>query len=306
MGLNFTLRESSALYRLLADTTSDIILKTDRDGYIVHASPGIARLGVSLPNMLIGPHILDLVHPACAAAVKSEHDAAIGGRRNGRWVEFPALTNDRQERWFEIQMRCLADEAGAIYGALGIMRSIEERRAFEERLFAAAMTDPLTGLTNRPAFITMLQHLVDTQIGGCLALFDIDHFKAINMKYGQSTGDEVLVAFSDFVRTLIRSKDIVSRVGGESLGILLPRATPVQAEAICQRIIDTLSEIGRTAGAGGVSVTASAGVARISGSLDDTIRRAEMALFFAKANGRSRLEMDKTAAFGLPKDSKPS
>lgn len=292
MGVNFTSQEGSALYRLLAESTSDIILKTDCQGFIVHASPAIEQLGVSFPAMLIGPHILDLVHPSGAAAVQSEHEAAINGRQEGKWVEFPALTKDKRERWFEIQVQSLADDHDRVYGALSVMRSIEERRSYEDRLFAAAMTDPLTGLTNRKAFISMLQHLVDEDVGGCLALFDIDHFRNINMQYGHSVGDEVLVVFADLLRTFVRSDDIISRVGSESLAVLLPNATPDQAEVICQRIIAALAEIRQEVGAGSLAITASAGVSRIDNTLDDTIRRAELALFFAKTKGRNRLEID--------------
>lgn len=292
MKMKFTGRESSALYRLLADTTSDIILKTDRNGFIVHASPAIERLGISLPGMLIGPHIQDLVHPACAPAIEAQHKAAIAGRAGGEWAEYPAQADDRHERWFEIRMRRLEDERGHAYGALGLMRSIEERRAFEEKLFAAVMTDPLTGLTNRGAFVAMLRHIVDEEVGGCLALFSLDHLKAINMKHGQAVGDEVLVTFSNVLRTRLRAQDIISRVGGESLGVLLPEASPAQAEAVCRRIIAALPEKGRIAGAAGLPITASAGIARISDSLDDTLKRAEMALFYAKARGRNRLEVD--------------
>jgi diguanylate cyclase (GGDEF)-like protein len=254
--------------------------------------------------MLIGPHILDLVHPACAEAIRSAHDTAIKGQRSGNWVEFAAVTKGGEERWFEIQMRCLGDDRGEIYGALSIMRSIEERLAYEERLFAAAMTDPLTGVTNRRAFIAMLQHLVDQAGGGCLALFDIDHFKAINMKHGHSAGDEVLVAFADFLRTMLRPEDIISRVGGESLGVLLARTTLAQAEAVCRPIIGALSELTRAGG--GIAVTASAGLAPIAGSVDNTIKRAEMALFFAKTNGRNRLEMDAGAECPWTKGSRLS
>lgn len=297
MAVKFSLKESSALYRLLAESTSDIILKTDGDGFIVHASPGIARLGLALPSMLIGPHILDLVHPSAVAAVKSEYEAAIAGRDDGAWVEFPALTTDKQQRWFALKLRCLSDDKGRVYGVLGIMRSIEERRYFEDKLFTATMTDPLTGLTNRQAFVAMLQHLVEKDVGGCLAIFDIDHFKTINMQYGQSVGDEVLVVFAELVRSMMRSEDIISRIGGESLGVLLPSATPDQAETICQRIVATLTEMRRAAGPEGLAITASAGVSRIATSLDDTIRRAELALFFAKAQGRNRLEMDSGKGF---------
>ncbi len=297
MGVEFTQRERSALFRLLADNSQDIILKTDRDGFIVHASPAFGQLGILLPNMLIGPHILDLVHPAWAEPIRAAHRSAIDGQRKGEWIEFQAITHDRREMWFEIQLRCLENNRGEIYGTLGIMRSTDDKRILEEQLFAAVMTDPLTSLTNRRAFIAMLRHLVDEQAEGSLAFFEIDHLKAINMKFGHSAGDEVLVVFADFLRGLIRSQDIVSRVGGSRLGVLLPDAAPDQAESICQRIMATLSELCLPVADNGLSITASAGVARIAGSLDDTIKRAEMALFFARTSGRNRLKMDESRRF---------
>lgn len=294
MKLKFTVGESSALYRLLTESTADVILKTDREGFIVHASPAIKQFGIAPPNMMSGPHLLDLVHPSFREAITAEHDAVIAGRQSGAWTEFLALVQGGGERWFEIQMRSLRDGQNRVYGALSIMRSTEEKRSYEEKLFVAAMTDQLTGLTNRQAFLSMLQHLIEQKAGGCLAIFDIDHFKAINMQYGHSVGDEVLVAFSDFLRTLLRSEDIISRIGGQSLGVLL-RASPDQAETMCQRIITSLADIGQKVGGAEFNLTASAGVSRIYGSVDDTIRRAELALFFAKAKGRNRLEMDESA-----------
>ena len=293
MGVNFTPQESSALYGLLAEDTGDIILKTDREAFIVHASPPVDRRGFPLADALFGPHLLDLVHSSAAGEIRAKHEAVINGRPDGTWVEFPAQSYGAQERWFEIQMRALTGDHGRIYGALSIMRSIEERRTFEERLFVAAMTDTLTGLTNRSAFVSMLQHLVESQIGGCLAMFDIDHFKAINMRYGHAVGDQLLVAFSELVRAFTRNDDIISRIGGESFGILLPCAPFDHAEAICRRVVTALAETSGVSGADCLPITVSAGLTRIGASLDETIKAAELALTVAKAKGRNRLELDR-------------
>lgn len=293
MRVNFTPEEGRALYRMWVENTNDIILKTDCSGWIVSASPGLERVPFASVNGLFGRHILDLVQPSRAAAVMAEHEAAISGRQDGNWVEFPARTADRQERWFEIQSRCVIDDSAAISGAVSIMRSIQERRTFEERLFVAAMTDTLTGLTNRSAFVSMLQHLVEARIGGCLAMFDIDHFKAINMRYGHAVGDQLLVAFSELVRAFTRSDDIISRIGGESFGILLPAAPFDHAETICRRIVSALSETSGAGGADCLPITVSAGLTKICASLDDTIRAGELALTVAKAKGRNRLELDR-------------
>ncbi len=292
MGIEFTAQETSVLYGLLAEHTDDIIIKTDKAGFIRHASPGIAQLGVALDAMLVWPHLRDLVEPESAPMVVSAHDAAACGMRAADWIEIAAITASGQLKSFAARMTGLANRDGEIYGVVTVLRSVEEVRSLEDRLFAAEMTDPLTGLTNRRAFTAMVQHLLDSGTRGSLALLDIDHFKAFNLRYGQSMGDRVLAAFADFLRSQTRHDDILSRVGGQTFGILLPEAGPEKAEAICRRIVETLAEIGRKAGPDEYAVTVSAGLAQVSGSLDTTLRRADLAMFFAKAKGRNCLELD--------------
>jgi diguanylate cyclase (GGDEF)-like protein/PAS domain S-box-containing protein len=303
MGVQFTSQESSALFHLLEETTTDIILKTDRNGFILQASSAIERLGLwpaRCVDALVQPHILDLVDADHADAIRAGHEAAIAGRADDRWIEFAAITNTMMSRWFEIRIRALTDESGAIYGAVSLMRSIEERRSFEDKLFAAELTDPLTGLTNRKAFLSMLQHMVDEGMDGCLAIFDIDRFRSINMRYGHSFGDEVLVVFADLLLTMMRSSDIISRIGGGSIAVLLPGATPERAHAICARVLDDLGEIRQVTSSGSFALSASAGIAGIGGSPDNTIKRAELALFFAKSRGSNRLETEDSAKAPWP------
>jgi diguanylate cyclase (GGDEF)-like protein/PAS domain S-box-containing protein len=292
MGINFSPQESSALFGLLADSPTDIVLKTDLKGFILQASGAIHQLGLLLAGVLIGPNLRDLVHPGHVRAVEAQFEAAIAGARSAAWLEFPAPGPDGGEQWFEIRTRPLTHADGAIYGALSVMRSIERTKSLEQKLFAAELTDSLTGLTNRKAFLAMLDHLVSERIGGCLALFVVDYLAAINMRFGHSTGDSALVAFSDLLRTLLRREDIISRVGGRCLGVLLPGTRPEEAGDLCQRVVDTLTAIGHEAQPGTISITASAGVSRIGNSLDDTLNRAELALFLAEAKGRNRLELD--------------
>ena len=289
MGVDFTLQERSALYGLLADNSDDIIFKSDARGFILTASPAIEQLGYRLPAMLIGPHIRDLVLPQFAAAIEADHRAALSGRGSARWHEFPAATGTAGH-WFEIQMRALHDGAGRLYGVLCMMRSITARKSLEEQLFAAEMTDPLTRLTNRVAFVSMLEYMVCSKAGGCLALFDLDHFMTLNMRYGQSAGDEMLCAFADLLRDLVRRKDIISRVGSERFGVLMPGLTPEEASEVCQPVIETLAVLGQSEFAERFGVTTSAGIAPIALSVDRTMKHAELALFAAKAKGRSRVE----------------
>lgn len=297
MGVEFTLQERSALYGLLAENSTDIILKTDCRGFVLDASPAIERLGMTLPAMLIGPHVRDLVHPAYCDLIEEEHRAAIMGHGSGCWLEFPAVPTGRDQQWFEIQVRPLADHQGRTYGALVVMRCIAMRKSLEERLFAAEYTDPLTRLTNRIAFVSMLNHLVSRPGDGALALFDLDHFMTLNMRFGQCAGDDLLRAFAGLLRAMTRSEDIISRIDGERFGVIMPWLVPQEAAAICQPIVETLAEAGNAVLGGEAVVSTSVGIATIGQSTDSTVRRAELALFMAKAKGRSRVEIgeDSTA-----------
>lgn len=297
MGVTFTPEEGGVLYRLLAESSTDVILKTDCEGNILHGVPTMSRLGLVPPAQSGARHLLDLVDPDWADAVGRAHRAAITGRRDSAWIEFPGRTDRAAKRWFAIQTRCVVDADEVITGGISIVRSIEERRSLEEKLFAAVMTDPLTGLTNRSAFIAMLQHLAAESTPGFLAMFDIDHFRSINLRYGHAAGDEVLVAFADLLRALTRERDIISRTGGESFGVILPGASLAQAERVAREIVVTLAESSSAPGAL-LQLTVSAGLAPLCPSLDDTIKRAELALAVAKARGRNRVQVDKQATAG--------
>jgi diguanylate cyclase (GGDEF)-like protein len=298
MGVQFTPLEHRALQRLVADRCCEIVLKTDCRGTILEAGPVNEQLADPFPDGLVGRDLFDLVHPQWAPAVRADHAAALAGRRDRARLEFPAQIDGLRDGWYELQLSCLTDHCDRVYGTVGILRSIEERRSLEDKLFAAAMTDPLTGLSNRRAFVAMVEHLIERGTGGSLALFAIDHLKLINMRHGQAVGDEVLVVFADLIRTVMRSHDIVSRIGGETLAVLLPRTTPGQAEGACRRVIETLGEGRGDPLSRAFSVTASAGLARIEGSLDHTLKRAELALFHARAKGRNRLEIDAPPRIG--------
>lgn len=184
----------------------------------------------------------------------------------------------------------MADQGDRIDGALVVMRCIARRKSLEERLFAAEFTDPLTRLTNRVAFVAMLDHLVARSRQATVALFDIDHFMRLNMRFGQNAGDDLLIAFAGLLRAMTRIDDIISRVGGERFAVILPALAPAAAAAACLPVVETFAEAGRAALSGTFAVSTSVGVAEIALSADHTVRQAELALFLAKAKGRSRIE----------------
>ena len=158
-------------------------------------------------------------------------------------------------------------------------------------LAAAADTDPLTGLLNRRAFYPQLERLVADALatGGRLSLvmFDLDHFKVINDRFGHAKGDEVLRHAASALRGTCRVDDLVARLGGEEFAVALPGAASDDALRFAARVATAL----RAAPDLAVALSTSAGsccIQELVRTPDELLVRADEALYAAKRAGRSR------------------
>ena len=125
-------------------------------------------------------------------------------------------------------------------------------------------------------------------------LFDIDHFKRINDEHGHAAGDRALRGFAATLAEQARPSVVIGRVGGEEFAVILPGARERDAERFAVRVGDALRAC--EPGAPG-RVTVSAGVATHAGeSLEALFRRADAALYDAKAAGRDRVVVERAAA----------
>lgn len=177
-----------------------------------------------------------------------------------------------------------------------------DRTRLARELGQAALTDPLTSLRNRRFF----DEQIDIEAEGIrrdgkalsLVLVDLDHFKNINDTYGHALGDTVLAEVAARLRQSVRATDVVCRYGGEEFVCILPGAREDDAVALAERMRGAL---GRTPVATArdnksVMVTGSFGVATVDArgqagpiDVDALIKRADRALYLAKANGRDRV-----------------
>lgn len=165
----------------------------------------------------------------------------------------------------------------------------------------AACHDFLTGLWNRREILSFLQREVSrsrrdrTPIG--IVLADVDHFKKVNDKLGHDAGDSVLKAVAERLTSSLRAYDGVGRYGGEEFLMVIPgcdlevtvrRANQIR-ELVCGKTIPT------SAGDTSVSVSMGVTVAESSSDVEQLVRRADVALYQAKHNGRNRVECADTA-----------
>lgn len=285
MGLNFDSGDTFAMRQLVLEADDEIVFKTDADGFLVEASPALARLGFSLSEMLIGPHLRDLADASFRPEVERAFAAALSGRNAAGWSEFRTAGAAGSGGWFALRFSARRDEAGAICGALGVLRNVDETKQLEERLFRAELTDPLTGLTNRRAWLHMLGHLAASHAASSLALVDIDHFKAINLHHGLAAGDRFLFDFADFLRTMVPGEASISRVGASRFGLLFAGWQTDRALGACRELVTVLESLRCADWQGRFTITASVGLTAIGRDVDETVKAGEAALRLARAKG---------------------
>ncbi len=133
-------------------------------------------------------------------------------------------------------------------------------------------------------------------------LVDVDHFKTINDRFGHATGDRVLVSLADNLRSAMRGGDLLARIGGDEMAMILPDCPVEQAALVAQRMLVAISADSSLARRHGV--TLSAGVAGLAPgqTADDLLRCADQALYGAKDEGRNQVvsyETDMPSRAGL-------
>lgn len=185
----------------------------------------------------------------------------------------------------------------ALWLTLGIADRVLRVRLERDAAQQAADYDVLTSVLNRRALEMRLSALTGAarHNGAALSLLflDIDHFKSINDQYGHAAGDLCLTIVAQRISAELRSADSLGRWGGEEFIALLPGASMDNARRTSERIRSHVAEQPVQVGEVAISITISIGIAVFDPVHDDATalaRRADMALYRAKANGRNRVE----------------
>ncbi len=164
----------------------------------------------------------------------------------------------------------------------------------------AAATDFLTGLFNRRAFLESALKLcaqISHRRPMTLMMFDLDHFKKINDRFGHAVGDEVLRVFAQSVRRSMRLTDIIGRIGGEEFAAIIDEPMHL-ALPVAERVRSNFEKAGVTVQGYTVNATVSIGLAASEAlvtNIDALISRADAALYGAKRKGRNRVHVAEAA-----------
>lgn len=171
----------------------------------------------------------------------------------------------------------------------GVNRAAGATAERVRKLSREASVDPLTSVLNRRGLLQELDALTEQETTGALALVDMDHFKLVNDQLGHDTGDRVLRDFARVLSSTVRQTDFVARWGGEEFLVYFRGATEAQAQSVLMRIAERIRNE-PLAHLGERPLTFSAGTTAASRrTLDESLRRADAALYEAKHRGRARI-----------------
>src|SRR5580704_16864552 len=206
-------------------------------------------------------------------------------------------------------------------GTVFVIFMLVSERAVTAHKNAASM-DPLTGMFNRRGFAEATSRVIEREAHGgrpvTMLIFDIDHFKGINDRFGHPAGDEILKLFATVVINTLRFTDLSGRIGGEEFAALLPCSLE-EGVLAAERVREAFEASGIVVEDGPVDTTVSIGVAGgpAGTELEVLLAAADTALYQAKRSGRNRVEAAeelplslenwrrKTAGLAAPASSRP-
>ena len=168
---------------------------------------------------------------------------------------------------------------------LGFLMMTHER--LRHHYESLVRTDELTALPNRRLLLDEGKRLREP---ACVLMIDLDHFSEVNREFGHAGGDRALIAFADLARRQLRPSDVVARYGGEEFCALLRDVDEPQARRIAERLRAGIADLSIDVDGRALHITASIGLATLDGDLETAMRRADAALYRAKALGRNQVQ----------------
>lgn len=209
------------------------------------------------------------------------------------------LTRDDGRKLFvEHNVAPIKDASAKIIGAVMVMRDVTEQRRISEELSFQATHDALTGLINRFEFERRLKRVIATAANDdsqhAMCYLDLDQFKVVNDTCGHSAGDQLLRQLAQLLRSKLRKRDTLGRLGGDEFGVLLERCPPERARRIAQSLVDVVNEFrfeweGKRF-AVGVSIGL-VGFGEENGTVQGIMTAADSSCYVAKERGRNRVHV---------------
>lgn len=313
-----TLQERDKQMRVLTSNMSDWIWTLDAKNNFTYLSPSIQKLLGYNATELLGENIQIVLHPNDAERAYAQYTHVLTASKRGECNEYRDLMwkagllhKNGHILWTETALRAFFTPDGDFAGAQGCTRDISERKQAEEAIRQLAFNDPLTQLPNRRLLTDRIRQAMASckrHHQYCAILFlDLDNFKYINDNYGHDNGDLLLQQIALRLASGTRASDTVARFGGDEFVIVSEQLST---------LIDTAKEQALVIGAKTIelfekefivnevhcTITASIGIALFNNdtkTISALIKYADIAMYNAKANGRSRCEISEASIIDI-------
>jgi diguanylate cyclase (GGDEF)-like protein/PAS domain S-box-containing protein len=240
------LEASEARFRVLTESSLDLISVVDESGRIVYQSPALRHLLGFEPADTVGKNVSELVHPDDLEHLMSAFRRIIETRQSSEPVEFRIRHRDGMWRTFEsLGTNCLGNPH--IHGVVFNSRDVTDRKVIQQRIQHLAYHDNLTGLPNRSLLQDRLAHSIARaeRTGRKVAVLfiDLDNFKNINDTLGHDVGDELLRQVSRRLSECVRLEDTIARQGGDEFIVLLDSLEDSRgASVVAQKVLNSLRQ----------------------------------------------------------------
>lgn len=292
-----TRRQTEERFRSLVLNTSDVITILTADGAIDFHSPSAGRIWGYSAEALRNVSFFGLVHADDAEVALGLITQALTRPRLSMSAEIRLRLADGSWCYFEVIATNLLRDP-RVSGIVTTFRDITERKNFEQALRYQAFHDSLTDLPNRTLFLERVERaLVRADRNGTkisVMFIDLDNFKVVNDSLGHAIGDQLLVTLTERIKSCLRHEDTLARLSGDEFALLIedvrdyddPRrlANRVQEQLQAPFVLNRRE----------VFASVSIGIALSDPSHsrpDDLLRDADLAMYRAKVNGKSRCEV---------------
>lgn len=263
---------------------------------------------------LVGKCIRDVLAPAKAQWFVDQIRRALDSRQM-LVVEYPLSVHDvlgiphdgpAEPIWFEGRISALAERFDGEPAVVWVASNITASKQMQQKLQEQALSDELTGLNNRRGFMLELALAYDAYLqrgrSACLMSFDVDRFKAINDGLGHPAGDQALRDLARAMQTVAGTEDVLCRLGGDEFAILCRERSIAYLTDLMRRLLEAGGQALKQYATQGLAPALSLGAAHFKAedtSLEDIMRRADQALYAAKAQqGSRRVFMDSPRTVG--------
>ncbi len=259
----------------------------------IYVNPAFCAMFGTTADEVIGTNLREYVHPADRDTVEADFDELKNEAHTHVATELRYIRPDGTTMWLQRNAVMVPGSHGTDDLIIGQFQDVTARKVAEAELARLAVTDPLTGLFNRQAFVDSVQRQRDSKPSSPVGIVfvDLDGFKNVNDEHGHAVGDSVLVLFAERLARIVTAPDAVYRLGGDEFVVL---STTAATEAHVDELADVLrDELGGTYDAGGVPVRLGASVGSTwgpMGDIEELLRSADARMYTNKVRRRGDAE----------------